>query len=187
MGLQPEHGEAYDRAAAEADTASADAPVYSFVGPTIFNLVNMNPARAAGVLFAHPSRRGRPGRPEILRGFLESVAFAVRANLEQLRVSTGAPVRRLTASGGMIRGKLFRRLLAEVMPVPVDVSTVVESSLVGCAVLAGLGSGTYADLPSAVREAVRVEQLVPEEVGRHEERYRKWRELHETLERVNIP
>lgn len=87
----------------------------------------------------------------------------------------------------MMRGKLFRRLLAEVMPLPVDVATVVESSLVGCAMLAGVGSGTYADLSSAVREGVRVERLVPEDVGRYEERYRKWRELHETLERVNIP
>jgi len=187
VGLQAEHGEAYDRAGAEAETARTDAPVYSFLGPTIFNLVNMNPARAAGMLFARPFRGERPGRPEILRGFLESVAFAVRANVEQLQAFTGTPVRRLTASGGMMRGKLFRRLLAEVMPLPVDVSTVVESSLVGCAVLAGVGSGTYADLPSAVREGVWTERLVPEEVGRYEERYRKWRELHETLERVNIP
>src|SRR5262249_13156959 len=79
------HAEAdFARIEAEAASASPEAPVYAFVGPSIFDLRGLNPGRAAGLMFPYPFGRKRPGRAELVLGFLESVAYAVRANLEQL-------------------------------------------------------------------------------------------------------
>src|SRR5439155_19415438 len=72
---------------------SAPRQVYCHLGPVIFNLRELNPLKPAGMLFRFPLLHvDRPLRGEILHAFLESVAFAIRGNCEQLSAATGRPV-----------------------------------------------------------------------------------------------
>jgi sugar (pentulose or hexulose) kinase len=172
---------------AAAERADPEIPVYTFIGPSIFNLRSMNPSRAAGLLFPYPFGRRRPTKPELLRGFLESLAFAVRGNLEQIESVCGGATPSLTLSGGMTKSALARRLVAEVVGRPMRVGTVAESAALGCAILAAAGAGVYPDVGSAAARMVRTEEITAKDPGAYEDRYRKWRELNDGLERITIP
>jgi len=112
-----------------------------------------------------------------VRGFLESVAFAIRANLEQLEEATGRKIERLTLGGGMTQSRLLIDLISEVSGIPLRVSRVAETAALGCALLAGTGAGVYPDLVSAAARTVHHEEVLPAAPGPTRERYRRWREL----------
>jgi D-ribulokinase len=88
----------------------------------------------------------------------------------------------------MTQSGLLPQLLADTLGVPLLVPTVPESASLGSAMLAAVGAGFHADVPAAVTAMTNVRQVEP--VRAHvplcEERYRKWRELYETLRTVTI-
>ena len=187
LGARPASPEGYAEIERAAAGARSESPVFSFVGPSIFDLRGMNPARAAGVLFPFPFGRRRPGPPEIYRGFLESVAFAVRANVEQIEASTGRAIGRLRIGGGMSRGALLTKLVADVTGRVLEVSEVAETAALGCALLTGTGAGVYASLEEGVARAVRSREVSPDGAGGDlDERYRKWRSLYQILEQTSL-
>jgi len=181
----------YDAGAhAAAEAAMTEAceplrPVACFAGPTIFNVRSMNPFRPAGLLFRFPLLHvDRPGVGDLLRGFVENVAFAVRANLEQLAAVTGRPAETLAVSGGMAQGRTLLRVLADTLARPLAVAEVPESASLGCAILTAAGAGLHASVADAVRAMVRTAPFLPDaaRVPAHDERYWKWRELYAALE-----
>jgi sugar (pentulose or hexulose) kinase len=175
--------------AAEALAAAGARHVLCYLGPIVFDLRKMNPFRPGGVLFRFPIVHvDRPERGDVLRGFLESVAFAVRANCEQIAAVGGRRVTALEASGGMVASPTLVRLLADTLAIPIDVATVPETASLGCAVLVAAGAGLHpsiADASAAMTARTRVDP-VAETVNVADERYRKWRELYGTLEQSSV-
>jgi autoinducer 2 (AI-2) kinase len=164
-------------------------PVFTHLGPAIFNLHDMNPFRAAGVLFRFPILHvDRPTRGEIVHAFLENVAYAIRANCEQVEAVSGQTVGMLRVSGGMTQSRVLPQLLADTLGVPLAVSTVPESACLGSAVLAAVGAGFHPDVASAVVAMTRVLQVDPvaARVPACDDRYRKWREIYATLRTVSL-
>jgi sugar (pentulose or hexulose) kinase len=187
FGLEPRESGEFAHIEAEAETASAEAPVYAFLGPSIFDLRNLNPGRAAGMLFPYPFGRRRPKRAEFLLGFLENVAYAVRANLEQIEAATGEKIDHLTVGGGMTQSGLLCRLISQVTQIPLRVSRVTETAALGCAMLAGIGARVYRDFEDAVATAVAHDTVEPPAIGGYAERYKTWRELFSTLNSTTVP
>jgi len=175
--------------AAEAEAAAAGRQVLCYLGPFVFDLRKMNPFRPGGLLFRFPIVHvDRPERGDVLRGFLESVACAVRANCEQLAAVAGRSVGALKVSGGMVASPTLVRLLADTLGTPVEVATVPETASLGCAVLAAVAAGLHpslADAVAAMTARTRVDP-VPEAAKTSDERYRKWRELYATLEQCTV-
>jgi sugar (pentulose or hexulose) kinase len=120
-------------------------------------------------------------------GLLESVAYAVRANLEQLEEASGKRLEEVTLGGGMIQSPLLLRILSQVTERRLRVSAVAETAALGCALLAGIGAGIYADLDQAIAKAVRHDVIPPADPGPYGERYRTWRELFTTLNATTVP
>jgi autoinducer 2 (AI-2) kinase len=175
--------------AAEALAAAAARQVLCYLGPIVFDLRKMNPFRPGGVLFRFPIVHvDRPERGDVLRGFLESVAFAVRANCEQIASVSGRPVRALKASGGMVASPTLVHLLADTLGTPVEVATVPETASLGCAVLLAVGAGLHPsvdDALAAMTARTRVDP-VPEAAKTSDEHYRRWREVYATLEQCVV-
>ena len=186
LEMKPESAADYARIDEQARGASPEAPVFSFIGPSIFDLRSLNPSRAAGLLFPYPFGRRRPGRAELVRGFLESVAFAIRANLEQLEEATGRKIERLTLGGGMTQSRFLVDLISEVSGIPLRVSRVAETAALGCALLAGTGAGVYPDLASAAARTVHYDEVPPASPGACRERYRLWRDLFGMLNTTTV-
>jgi autoinducer 2 (AI-2) kinase len=187
VGVKPTTASDFARIDEEASGASPEAPVFAYVGPSIFDLRSLNPGRAAGLLFPYPFGRRRPDRAEVILGFLESIAYAVRANLEQIESVTKKRIDTLTLGGGMTQSRLLVRLISQVTQIPLRVSQVAETAALGCALLAGTGAGVYADVESAVAATVRHEAVATHDPGPYPQRYRTWRELFATLNATTVP
>jgi autoinducer 2 (AI-2) kinase len=171
--------------AAMASVAPTSRVVLSHLGPVIFSLRDMNPFKPAGLLFRFPLLHiDRPHRGEILHAFLESVAFAIRGNWEQIQAVSGAALPVLRLSGGMVQSPTLTRLLANTLGVPVAVATVPESASLGCAMLAAVAVGLHGSIAEAVAAMTRAVTVEPElgRIAECEARYHKWREVYRDLQ-----
>jgi autoinducer 2 (AI-2) kinase len=162
-------------------------PPHLFIGPSIFNLINMNAYKPGGILFPFPLMDvKRPSRGDLVRGFFENVAFAVRGNCEQLTSVTSRLVKTLHVSGGMSRSRRLIQILADVMEDTLQVGVVAESAGLGCAVLGAVGLGVYPSIRDGLTAMVRLTTVEPSRDGRYAEQYAKWRELYTALDGMNI-
>lgn len=163
----------------EVDTAvdSASA-VLAFLGPQVFNLQNMNPFRPAGLLFRFPILPiDRPNRADLLRGFLENVAFAMRGNYEQVARIGGVDPHAVHVSGGMTQSAAMLRLLADTLGREIVVPSVPETASLGSAMLVAHALGWYPSLDAAAAGMSRTRTVEPDP-SRHDgqsARYAQWR------------
>jgi autoinducer 2 (AI-2) kinase len=188
--LEITHGAADAAAFAAAEEAIAAVPdgdrqIFFHIGPVIFSLADMSPFKPAGMLFRFPLLHvDRPGRGELLRGYLESIAYAIRGNCEQIAAVSGRPVGVLNVSGGMTRSPTLVQLVADTLGAPLDVATVAETASLGCAILAAVGAGVHPTLADAVgtMTAARRVEPVAASAARCDERYRRWRQVYDLLQ-----
>lgn len=109
------------------------------------------------------------------RAAYEASGFVVRQMLEL----SGAPVRRIIASGGGTRLQPWMQAIADVTGRPVQLSAVAEGAALGAAFLARMAVGLESVITDAGRWA-RVEHVVeprPDWVGPTKDRYRRFLEL----------
>lgn len=177
--------EAHAKAEAAAAAVGDDARhVICHLGPAIFNLGQMNPFQPAGLIFRFPLlHMDRPTRAEILRGFFENVAFAIRGNCEQIADVDGQALDRLWVSGGMTQSPTLLGVVASTLQVPLTVAEVPESASLGSAVLAAVGARAHPDVAVAVASMVRSRTVDPDPARGPllDERYRKWHETYTTF------
>jgi autoinducer 2 (AI-2) kinase len=162
----------------------AERQLFCNLGPVIFNLQEMSPFRPAALLFRFPLLHiDRPERGEILRSYVESIAFAIRGNCEQVTAASGREIPLLTVSGGMTQSPILIRILANTLGIPLAIASVPESASLGSAMLVAVGTGIHASIPDAVTAMARAGRVEPEpgETAAYDERYRRWRELYDTL------
>jgi sugar (pentulose or hexulose) kinase len=188
FGLFGGGADAAAHARAEAEMATLDdvpRPMFAHLGPSIFDLKTASPYTPAGVLFRFPLLHiDRPNRAELLRAFLENVAFAIRGNAVQIGgVCAGAEHQPMRVSGGLTRSGTLLRLLAAVLNQPLEIAELPDSACLGSAILAAVGAGLHPDVATAVAAMVRVRTVEPEAalVAPYEERYHRWRELYDTF------
>ena len=175
-------------ARAEAEMATLDdtpRPIFAHLGPAIFDLRTASPFMPAGLLFRFPLLHiDRPNRAELLRAFLENVAFAIRGNAEQIGrivpLDGAAPMR---VSGGLTRSATLLRILAATLGTPLEVARVTDSACLGSAMLAAVGAGLHPDVPAAVEAMARFRTVEPDAalVPQYADRYVRWRELYDTF------
>jgi xylulokinase len=139
---------------------------------------------------ADPNARGafvglslRHDAGALVRAVLEGVAYGLRDSLELLRkLGVEATVGRV--SGGGARSRLWLRIVASVLGIPLERTAVEEGAAYGAALLAGVRAGVFADVHDAVERTVRVREVVePEDRWRddYEHGYARFRRLYPTL------
>jgi xylulokinase len=123
---------------------------------------------------ADPDARGafvgltlRHDRGALVRAVLEGVAFGLRDSLDLIR-ALGVETRVGRASGGGARSRLWLRIVASALGVPLEVTESEEGSAFGAALLGGVAAGVFADVPTAVEQCVRVVDVVEPEPAWHE-------------------
>jgi xylulokinase len=94
-------------------------------------------------------------RAHFVRAVLEGSAFALRDNTDQLQ-AIGLPADELRVMGGGARSALWNQIKADVTGLPVAVPANPETTAVGAAVLALVGSGAYASAAEACPQVVRL-------------------------------
>lgn len=122
-------------------------------------------------------------RADLVQAVLEGVAFAIRDSLEVAK-SLGVTPERSKLCGGGARSPLWRRILANVLDLPLDIPQTEEGPGYGGAMLAMVGCGVYPTVQACAEALVRVTDTVEpdkELAERYEEQYRKFRLIYPTL------
>ena len=83
--------------------------------------------------------------------------------------------------GGGAKSPLWRKIIANVMNLKVDVIESEEGPALGGAMLAAVGCGEYPDVETIAEKLVKVVDTIepePELVAKYEERYQQFRKLY---------
>ena len=122
-------------------------------------------------------------REAMTQAVLEGVIFALRDSLEVAR-SLGIKIERTKICGGGAKSSLWKKMVANILNLKVEVIESEQGPALGGAILAAVGCGEYEDVASAVRQFVTVvETMEPEQelVEKYEERYQKFKQIYPTL------
>lgn len=115
-------------------------------------------------------------RADMTQAVLEGVAFGMRQCYD-VAVSLGIQIDRTKIVGGGAKSPLWRKIVANVLGIKVDVPACEEGPSMGGAMLAMVACGVYKDVESAAAAIVRVVDTVepdPELVARYRDRYREF-------------
>jgi glycerol kinase len=116
------------------------------------------------------------GRPELARAVLEAACYQTRDLLEAMRADGAAPAS-LRVDGGMVRNDWFAQCLADTLDLPVERPRFTETTVLGAAILAGLGSGLYPSLDTVAGRWQRDRLFEPRENSdRRDARYAGWKD-----------
>ncbi len=124
------------------------------------------------------------GVPVLLRAIFEANSYAVRCNIEQLETVSGIPLDVLYFCGGNSKSDLWMQIQADVLGKPVHVPRVNDSTAVGAAILASMGTGYYSKFDEAVKNMVvqgKVFEPGKESSIKYEKHYRRWIETRKKL------
>ncbi|MGN0804415.1 MAG: xylulokinase [Candidatus Coproplasma sp.] len=92
-------------------------------------------------------------RAQMSKAVMEGVAFALRDCFEVAKAN-GIDIKCATLCGGGAKSSLWRKIVANVLNLPVTVSQNVQGPAYGSAILAMVGCGEYESVQSAVKELV---------------------------------
>ena len=119
-------------------------------------------------------------RAEMTQAVLEGVAFALRDSFEVAK-SLGIKIERTKICGGGAKSPLWKKIIANVLNVKVDVIESEEGPGYGGAMLAAVACGEYASVEEAAAKLVKVIDTVEptaDLVAKYEERYQQFKEIY---------
>ncbi len=119
-------------------------------------------------------------RADMTQAVLEGVAFALRDSLEVAR-SLGISLTRTKICGGGAKSPLWKKIIANVLNLKVDVLESEEGPSMGGAMLAAVACGEYASVEEIAAKVVKVVETVEpdaELAAKYEERYREFKEIY---------
>ena len=122
-------------------------------------------------------------REDMTQAVLEGVAFGLRDSLEVAR-SLGIQIERTKICGGGAKSSLWKKIVANVMNLKVDVIESEEGPGYGGAILAAVGCKEFASVEEATEKLVKIVDTVEpdaELVAKYEERYQKFKQIYPTL------
>ena len=119
-------------------------------------------------------------RADMTQAVLEGVAFALRDSFEVAR-SLGIHIERTKICGGGAKSPLWKKIMANVLGIQVDMIESEEGPGYGGAILAAVGCGEFASVEEAAEKLVKVVGTVepdPELTAKYEERYQQFRQIY---------
>jgi ribulokinase len=108
------------------------------------------------------------GPGHVFRALLEGISFGTEDILRVFR-KKGFELRSIVASGGPTKSDLWMQMHADVSNVPISFTRHPEGPALGAAMLAAVGAGIHADIPTAAERMVHIERTIEPDQARHEE------------------
>ena len=174
------------------DAAARDVPagsdgVLAFLGASRMDMSRIG-MRPGGFIFPVPMTFSGIGREHLTRAALESIAFAARANLEQLESVSGVTASKVALGGGMTATTSWVEMLTNVLGRPVEVAVVPNVTAAGAHVTAVAAvDGLASPLEEAeARATIRIMEPRPVESAEYDDHYQRWTEMAEHLESAGI-
>ena len=119
-------------------------------------------------------------REDMTQAVLEGVAYALRDSLEVAR-SLGIKIERTKICGGGAKSPLWKKMIANILNLKVDIIESEEGPALGAAILASVGCGEYANVEEAVNKLINVVETIEPEyelVEKYDKGYEKFRRIY---------
>ena len=125
-------------------------------------------------------------RADMTQAVLEGVAFALRDSFE-IAKSLGIQINRTKICGGGAKSILWKKIIANVLNVKVDVPETEEGPGYGAAILAAVACSEYASVEEAAQKLLKVVDTVEpdaELAAKYEERYAQFKQIYPTVKEL---
>ncbi len=125
-------------------------------------------------------------RSDMTQAVLEGVAFAIRDSFEVAK-SLGIKIDRTKICGGGAKSPLWRKIIANVLNVKVDILEKEEGPSLGAAMLAAVGMKRFEDVSEAVDTIVKVVDTIEPDKAiaqRYEYKYNQFKKIYPALKPV---
>ena len=122
-------------------------------------------------------------REDMTQAVLEGVAFGLRDSFEVAK-SLGIRIERTKICGGGAKSMLWKKMIANIMGIRVDVIESEEGPALGGAMLAAVGCWEYPDVKTIAEKIVKVVDTIepePKLTAKYEERYQQFRRIYPTV------
>lgn len=125
-------------------------------------------------------------RADMVQAVMEGVSFAIRDSFEVAK-SLGIDIRRSKLCGGGGKSPIWRKMLANILNIEIDIPQAEEGPGYGGAMLAMVGCGEYdsvkdcADALVAVRATVSPDPVI---AARYEEKYRRFKAVYPCMKEL---
>ncbi len=122
-------------------------------------------------------------RENLVQAVLEGVSFAIRDSFEVAK-ALGISIEKSKLCGGGAKSPLWRKIMANVLNIPLEIPQAEEGPGYGGAMLAMVGCGAYAsvqDCADALVKTAKVIQPDPELSARYEAQYRKFQKIYPAM------
>ena len=119
-------------------------------------------------------------RADMTQAVLEGVAFALRDSLEVAK-SLGLEIARTKICGGGAKSPLWKKIIANVLNLKVDVIESEEGPGYGAAMLAAVACGEYENVEKIAEQFVKiVDTIEPDEelAAKYEARYQQFKQIY---------
>lgn len=119
-------------------------------------------------------------RADMTQAVLEGVAFALRDSFEVAK-SLGIKIERTKICGGGAKSPLWKKIIANVLNIKVDVIASEEGPSMGGAMLAAVANGEYSSVEEIAEKFVKVVDTVEpdaEIAAKYEERYNQFKKIY---------
>ena len=125
-------------------------------------------------------------RSDMTQAVLEGVAFAIRDSFEVAK-SLGIKIDRTKICGGGAKSPLWRKIIANVLNVKVDILEKEEGPSLGAAMLAAVGTKRFEDVSEAVDKIVKVVDTIEPDKAiaqRYEYKYNQFKKIYPALNKL---
>ncbi len=118
-------------------------------------------------------------RGDILKGILEGVTFSLKEVVDSL-AQTEIEILEYRPTGGGSKSQEWIQTSANILGTPFRIPLVKEAGTLGAAIIAGVGSGTFASFEDGVEATVKVDRSFEPDMNlhqRYQENYQAYQEL----------
>ena len=125
-------------------------------------------------------------RTDLVQAVLEGVAFAIRDSFEVAR-SLGLSIERSKICGGGARSPLWRKIMANVLGIPLEMVKTEQGPGYGAAMLAMVGCGVFESVQAAADALVEVSSITepdPALTALYDAQYQKYKKIYPALRDV---
>ncbi|HUT63604.1 MAG TPA: FGGY-family carbohydrate kinase, partial [Anaerolineae bacterium] len=112
-------------------------------------------------------------RGQIVRAVFEATCYQLERQIKVIENNTGSVCRRIRSLGGVQKNEFWLQMKADITGLPVEVIDNPEITLLGAAILAGIGAGVYRNADDALSRMSFPMTVYEPDRERHEV-YQKW-------------
>ncbi len=125
-------------------------------------------------------------RRDMVQAVLEGVAFAIRDSFEVAR-SIGVRIDCSKVCGGGAKSPVWRKMLCNILNIPLDLPQTEQGPGMGGAMLAMVGAGLYPSVKECADALVSVKETVypdPKLAAKYEQKYRQFKKIYPSVKEL---